>query len=78
MEAHHSQLECSVPPQLAFAYSAHLVTRWAHSRRWLQGCQTQGSNRRLAHSEHCSLCRHLDQVTDWSLAHPRLVQEQEN
>jgi hypothetical protein len=38
VEAHHSQLECSVPPQLAFAYSAHLVTRWAHLPRLMQNC----------------------------------------
>jgi hypothetical protein len=33
----HSQVEAhySVPPQSAFAYSAHLVTRWAHLPRWM-------------------------------------------
>ena len=38
VEAHHSQLECSVMSQSVFAYSAHLVMRWAHLPRLMQDC----------------------------------------
>jgi len=49
----HSQVEShySVPPQSGLAYSVHLVTRWEHSRDWMQNCQTQDLDCRLAHSE---------------------------
>jgi len=35
--AHHS--DCLMPPHLAFAYSVHLVARWAHLPSLMQDCQ---------------------------------------
>jgi hypothetical protein len=64
VEAHYSQLECSVLSQLAFAYWTGSLACWAHSHRWLQGCQTQDPDYHLAHSEHCSMRLHLDLLSD--------------
>jgi hypothetical protein len=77
LEAHYLWLECSVPPQSVFAYSVHLVTRWGHSRGWMQNCQTQDLDCRLAHSEYCLMCQRLDPLAD-CLSVNRFQLEQEN